>query len=90
MGMESKYIWMDGELVEFAKATVHILNPAMHYGAAVFEGIRAYNTAKGPAVFRLREHAERLGGAMSGRDLRDHLAVVGGGAEEVRIERNDG
>ena len=60
MGMESKYIWMDGELVEFAKATVHILNPAMHYGAAVFEGIRAYNTAKGPAVFRLREHAERL------------------------------
>ena len=60
MGMESKYIWMNGELVEFEKATVHILNPAMHYGAAVFEGIRAYNTAKGPAVFRLREHAERL------------------------------
>jgi len=60
MGMESKYIWMDGELVEFEKATVHILNPAMHYGAAVFEGIRAYNTPKGPAVFRLREHAERL------------------------------
>jgi branched-chain amino acid aminotransferase len=60
MGMESKYIWMDGELVEFEKATVHILNPAMHYGAAVFEGIRAYNTAKGPAVFRLTEHADRL------------------------------
>jgi branched-chain amino acid aminotransferase len=58
--MESKYIWMDGELVEFAKATVHILNPAMHYGAAVFEGIRAYNTPKGPAVFRLTEHADRL------------------------------
>ena len=60
MGMESKYIWMDGELVEFEKATVHILNPAMHYGAAVFEGIRAYNTEKGPAVFRLTEHADRL------------------------------
>ena len=60
MGMESKFIWMDGELVDFEKATVHILNPAMHYGAAVFEGIRAYNTPKGPAVFRLREHAERL------------------------------
>jgi branched-chain amino acid aminotransferase len=58
--MESKYIWMDGELVDFEKATVHILNPAMHYGAAVFEGIRAYNTPKGPAVFRLREHAQRL------------------------------
>ena len=60
MGMESKFIWMDGELVEFERATVHILNPAMHYGAAVFEGIRAYNTPKGPAVFRLREHVERL------------------------------
>jgi branched-chain amino acid aminotransferase len=60
MGMESKYIWMDGELVDFEKATVHVLNPAMHYGAAVFEGIRAYNTPKGPAVFRLREHVERL------------------------------
>ncbi|HET6595137.1 MAG TPA: branched-chain amino acid transaminase [Anaerolineales bacterium] len=58
--MESKYIWMDGELVDFEKATVHVLNPAMHYGAAVFEGIRAYNTPKGPAVFRLREHVERL------------------------------
>lgn len=60
MGMESKFIWMDGELVDFEKATVHILNPAMHYGAAVFEGIRAYKTPKGPAVFRLREHVERL------------------------------
>jgi len=60
MGMESKYVWMDGELVEFEKATVHILSPAMHYGAAVFEGVRAYNTAKGPAAFRLTEHAERL------------------------------
>jgi branched-chain amino acid aminotransferase len=63
MGMESKFIWMDGELVDFEKATVHILNPAMHYGAAIFEGIRAYNTPKGPAVFRLREHAERLLGS---------------------------
>jgi len=60
MGMESKYIWMDGELVDFEKATVHLLTPALHYGAAVFEGIRAYNTPKGPAVFRLTEHADRL------------------------------
>ena len=60
MGMESKYVWMDGELVEFEKATVHMLTPALHYGAAVFEGIRAYNTPKGPAVFRLTEHADRL------------------------------
>jgi branched-chain amino acid aminotransferase len=60
MGMESKYIWKNGELVEFEKATVHMLTAALHYGAAVFEGIRAYQTEKGPAVFRLREHAERL------------------------------
>ena len=60
MGMESKFIWVDGELVDFEKATVHMLTAALHYGAAVFEGIRAYNTDKGPAVFRLREHSERL------------------------------
>jgi len=60
METESKLIWMNGTLVEYDQATVHILSPAMHYGAAVFEGIRAYDTAKGPAAFRLREHAERL------------------------------
>jgi branched-chain amino acid aminotransferase len=60
MGMESKYIWKDGELVEFEKATVHMLTAALHYGAGVFEGIRAYKTDNGPAVFRLREHADRL------------------------------
>lgn len=60
MGMESKYIWMDGQLVEFEKATIHFLTPALHYGAATFEGIRSYSTDKGPAVFRLKEHAGRL------------------------------
>jgi branched-chain amino acid aminotransferase len=60
MGMESKFIWMNGELVDFEKATVHMLTPALHYGAAVFEGIRAYNTPKGSAVFRLTEHVDRL------------------------------
>lgn len=60
MGMESKFVWMNGELVPFEKATIHMLTPALHYGAAVFEGIRAYNTDKGPAVFRLADHAERL------------------------------
>lgn len=60
MGMESKYIWNDGELIEYEKATIHMLTAALHYGAAVFEGIRAYKTDKGPAIFRLREHTERL------------------------------
>ncbi|MDP1545707.1 MAG: branched-chain amino acid transaminase [Anaerolineales bacterium] len=58
--MESKFVWSDGKLVEFEKATVHMLTAALHYGAAVFEGIRAYKTDKGPAVFRLQEHSERL------------------------------
>jgi branched-chain amino acid aminotransferase len=58
--MDAKYIWMNGEMVESEKATVHFLTPALHYGAAVFEGIRAYATDNGPAVFRLKEHSERL------------------------------
>jgi len=60
MAMESKFIWMDGEMVPFEKATIHFLTPALHYGAAVFEGIRSYTTENGPAVFRLKEHAKRL------------------------------
>ena len=60
MAMESKYIWMNGKMVPFEKATLHFLTPALHYGAAVFEGIRAYETPEGTAVFRLREHTERL------------------------------
>jgi branched-chain amino acid aminotransferase len=60
MSMESSFIWMNGKMVPFEKATIHFLTPALHYGAAVFEGIRAYDTPKGPAVFRLREHTERL------------------------------
>ncbi len=60
MGMESEFVWMDGKLVPFEKATIHMLTPALHYGAAVFEGIRSYATEKGPAVFRLHEHSKRL------------------------------
>ena len=53
-------IWMNGELVDWADATVHVLTHTLHYGMGVFEGIRAYETADGPAVFRLTEHIERL------------------------------
>jgi branched-chain amino acid aminotransferase len=60
MGIESKFIWMDGALVEYEKATVPFLSTALHYGLGVFEGIRCYSTPKGPAVFRLKEHMERL------------------------------
>jgi branched-chain amino acid aminotransferase len=53
-------IWMDGELVDWDKAQVHVLTHALHYGTGVFEGIRCYETSDGPAVFRLREHMERF------------------------------
>jgi branched-chain amino acid aminotransferase len=53
-------IWMDGELVDWADATVHVLNHTMHYGSGVFEGIRAYPTERGVAVFRLGDHIRRL------------------------------
>lgn len=56
----SLYIWMDGELVAWDDATVHVLSNSLHYGTGVFEGIRAYETDKGTAVFRLTEHIERL------------------------------
>ncbi len=53
-------IWMDGEMVDWADATVHVLTHTMHYGSGVFEGIRAYPTERGVAVFRLRDHIDRL------------------------------
>jgi branched-chain amino acid aminotransferase len=53
-------IWMDGEFVDWDDAKIHILNPTLHYGWGVFEGVRAYATSRGPAVFRLTEHIERL------------------------------
>lgn len=56
----TKKIWMDGALVDWDDATIHVLNPTLHYGWGVFEGIRAYATERGPAVFRLTEHIERL------------------------------
>jgi branched-chain amino acid aminotransferase len=53
-------IWMDGELIEWRAANTHILTHTLHYGMGVFEGLRAYATADGPAIFRLQEHIRRL------------------------------
>ncbi len=53
-------IWMDGELVEWRDAKIHVLTHTLHYGCGAFEGVRAYNTVGGTAIFRLREHTERL------------------------------
>ncbi len=57
---EVEKIWKDGELVDWADANVHVLSHAVHYGSGVFEGIRAYETARGPAVWHLDEHLKRL------------------------------
>jgi branched-chain amino acid aminotransferase len=53
-------IWMDGRLVDWEEATVHVLTHGLHYGTGVFEGIRAYPTPEGPAIFRLADHVHRL------------------------------
>jgi branched-chain amino acid aminotransferase len=53
-------IWMDGKLVEWRDAKIHVLSHTLHYGCGAFEGVRAYDTAQGTAIFRLQEHTERL------------------------------
>ena len=60
MIQKSEKIWMDGKLVDWDKATVHILTHTLHYGLGMFEGIRCYKTGKGSAIFRLNEHVDRL------------------------------
>lgn len=57
---ETKWIWRDGEYVKWADAQVHVLSHSMQFGSAVFEGIRCYDGPNGPAIFRLREHLQRL------------------------------
>jgi branched-chain amino acid aminotransferase len=85
MGMQSKFIWMNGELVEFEKATIHFLTPALHYGVGVFEGIRCYATADGPAVFRLREHTRRLVNSAKILGFREFPYTAEELAEAVRL-----
>ena len=57
---KSEKIWMDGKFINWDDAKVHVLTHALHYGSSIFEGIRCYNTNKGPAVFRLEEHVKRF------------------------------
>jgi branched-chain amino acid aminotransferase len=57
---EVKKVWMNGRLVDFADAKIHVFTHALHYGSGLFEGIRCYNTKRGPAIFRLDEHTRRL------------------------------
>ena len=57
---ESEFIWFDGDFVPWDEAKVHVLSHALHYGSSVFEGIRCYDTPKGPGVFRLSSHIKRM------------------------------
>ncbi len=65
-----KYVWTNGEIVPWADATVHVSAHGLHYGSGVFEGIRCYETDRGPAVFRLREHLERFEASANAYDFR--------------------
>ena len=62
MTMEDRdgFIWMDGEWLDWREAKVHVLTHTLHYGMGAFEGVRAYETENGPAIFKLEEHTERL------------------------------
>ena len=57
---ETEKIWMNGEMVPWQDAKIHVLTHGLHYGSGVFEGIRAYETDRGPAIFRLEDHIRRL------------------------------
>ncbi|MBT5954043.1 branched-chain amino acid transaminase [bacterium] len=57
---ETKWIWKNGKLIDWNQATTHVLSHGLHYGSAVFEGVRAYETPKGPAIFKAKEHYDRL------------------------------
>src|SRR5687768_14253124 len=56
----TKLIWFNGKLIPWEKATVHVLSHAVHYGSSIFEGVRAYETPKGPCIFRLEDHTRRF------------------------------
>lgn len=77
---ETEKIWMNGELIDWADAKIHVGTHGLHYGSGVFEGIRVYETANGPAVFRLTDHVKRL--ENSARLLHMELPYS---AEELRV-----
>lgn len=86
MSFQSQYIWMNGKLVKYQDATLHFLTPGLHYGIGVFEGIRCYSTADGPAVFRLSEHLERLlasASVLGWRDLPFTVEQLTDGVKQV-------
>ena len=78
-------IWMNGEMVPWERAQIHVLTHTLHYGTGVFEGIRAYETDQGPAIFRLTEHIERLfdSARIVNMPMRYSIAEIVGACKEV-------
>ena len=76
---KSEWIWMNGEFVAWDDAKVHVLSHGLHYGSGVFEGIRCYETEKGPAIFRHREHLDRLA-----RSAEMYYLPLGRSLDEIR------
>ena len=70
----TQFIWFNGKLVPWEKATVHVLSHALHYASSVFEGVRAYETKTGVAVFRLRDHTRRFLEVDLGFKIQEKLA----------------
>lgn len=87
---QTKWVWMNGRCVPWADATVHVSAHALHYGSGVFEGIRCYETADGPAIFRLAEHLERLytSAELHGIEIPYTRGQLADAACEI-IQRND-
>jgi len=86
----TKKIWMDGKMVAWEKAQVHVLTHTLHYGMGVFEGIRAYKAEKGTAIFRLEEHTERLFNSAHIFQMKmpyDRATLVAAHKEVVRANR---
>jgi branched-chain amino acid aminotransferase len=88
----TELIWKNGKLIPWKDATVHVLTHGLHYGTGAFEGIRCYSTAKGPAVFRLKEHMERLHSSAKAIQLKlpysvDHLCEAA--KDTVRVNKLD-
>jgi branched-chain amino acid aminotransferase len=81
---KSEWIWMNGEFVAWDDAQVHVLSHGLHYGTGVFEGIRCYETDSGPAIFRHREHLERL---VNSAEL--YYLPVGYSPEEIRTATHE-
>ncbi len=85
-----EFIWFNGKLLPWAEATVHVMAHALHYGSSVFEGIRSYQTPKGPAIFRYTDHMKRLYASASIYDLEithDLPTLMEAGREVIRANK---